>query len=451
MQMYHGVYSGRRVLITGHTGFKGGWLGLWLRELGAEVYGYGLPAPTRPSLHELIALHTFRKEFTGDITDIDALRRCLVQIQPDYVFHLAAQPLVRASYKNPLETLRTNVLGTAYVLDILRQMNLRTTLVVVTTDKCYENQSWEHAYRETDPLGGHDIYSASKAAAELVTQSWRRSFFTPNPRLGAVASARAGNVIGGGDYAEDRIVPDAIRSLQRGQMLEVRLPGATRPWQHVLDCLSGYLWLGACASREPDQVLYQDAFNFGPGPEAHRSVAALLAELHKHLPGAWYSSRHLQSQENPGKEQKAGANPKSTGFNAGSVRSQPHEARHLNLAIDRAVARLGWRPTWRFEQAVLETARWYKARHLDRSINLLGLSIGQIEAYQAEAARLGLPWTGADRSTSDADDGSVPEAVRDADAEESIQDISDHSNPNPDSPRLHAPDENSGSGSSPKK
>jgi CDP-glucose 4,6-dehydratase len=408
MQAFDGIYLGRRVLITGHSGFKGGWLGLWLRELGAQVFGYGKTAPTRPSLHEVLASHVFHRETTADICDIDALRRSFTQAQPEIIFHLAAQPLVRSSYKNPLDTLQTNVMGTANVLDVIRQLNLRTTLVVVTTDKCYENQAWEHAYRENDPLGGHDVYSASKAAAEVVTHAWRRSFFDTNPRLGPVASARAGNVIGGGDYAEDRIIPDVVRAHLHGKNLSVRFPDATRPWQHVMDCLSGYLWLAACAFQQPSQQSFRDAFNFGPGPEAHRSVGALLAELHRHLPGPWYSlcappnevptgpsskSDSSATQPTPSSAIAKSAPTSFTPANPSTV-SNPHEARHLNLSIDRAVARLRWRPTWRFEQAVRETALWYKARHQDTGANILAFSIDQLTRFHSDALQQRIPWAG---------------------------------------------------------
>jgi len=246
--MFRGLYAGKKVFVTGHTGFKGSWLCEWLLGLGAEVTGYSLRPPTQPALFEQIALAGRLKHIIGDIRDLPGLSRALKEAQPEFVFHLAAQPIVRDSYISPVQTFEVNLMGTVHVLEALRSVSHPCAAVLVTTDKCYENKEWAYGYREDAPLGGHDPYSASKAAAEVAISSYRRSFFQSHPV--SVASARAGNVIGGGDWAVDRIVPDCIRALEKKQPIPVRNPRATRPWQHVLEPLSGYLWLGACLSAE---------------------------------------------------------------------------------------------------------------------------------------------------------------------------------------------------------
>lgn len=363
--MFDGYYGGKRVLLTGHTGFKGAWLALWLKQLGAEVCGVGLPAPTNPNLHEIIHGHAFARQVDCDIRNLAQLSEAIREFAPDLIFHLAAQPLVRRSYAEPLETLETNALGTANLLEAVRLMELPCAILVVTSDKCYENQGWEYGYRESDPLGGHDIYSMSKAATELVVQAWRKSFFQPNPKLGNLASARAGNVIGGGDYAADRIVPDCVRALLEGRAIEVRNPAATRPWQHVLDCLSGYLWLGARLGQSEKNSSFADAFNFGPGVQANQPVSELVKEILRHWPGEWRDT----------------SNP-----------SALHEARQLNLAIDKAAARLQWFPTWNFAEAVEHSVAWYHQRHARNNPDMLQLTLGQIESFTRAAQAKNLAW-----------------------------------------------------------
>ncbi len=363
--MFDGYYRGKRVLVTGHTGFKGTWLALWLKQLGAEVCGVGLPAPTNPNLHEIIQGHAFARQVDCDIRDLPKLSGVVRAFAPDLVFHLAAQPLVRRSYAEPLETFEINALGTANLLEVIRTAELPCAILVVTSDKCYENQGWEYGYREHDPLGGHDIYSMSKAATELVVQAWRKSFFLPNPKLGNLASARAGNVIGGGDYAADRIVPDCVRALLSGQPIEVRNPAATRPWQHVLDCLSGYLWLGARLARAEKNSPLAGAFNFGPGVQANQPVSELVTELLRHWPGEWRDVSDPQAV---------------------------HEARQLNLAIDKAAARLHWFPTWTFAEAVAHTSMWYHQRHSQKVPDLLALTLGQLETFTRTAQSRNLAW-----------------------------------------------------------
>ena len=255
-------YKGTTVLITGHTGFKGGWLALWLESLGANVIGYSLDPPTEPSIFQVTGLSDRVLDIRGDISDRVKIFEIIKKHRPEYIFHLAAQPLVRSSYKYPVETFNVNVMGTAHILEAIRQSHDPVTCVCITSDKCYANRECDYAYQEHDPLGGHDPYSASKAAAELVIASYRKSFFSTGKDLVSLSSARAGNIIGGGDWAEDRIVPDCIRALVKGSPVEIRNPHAVRPWQFVLDPLFGYLLLASKMREEPDE--YADAWNFGP-------------------------------------------------------------------------------------------------------------------------------------------------------------------------------------------
>jgi CDP-glucose 4,6-dehydratase len=363
--MFDGFYNGKRVLVTGHTGFKGGWLSLWLEMLGARVWGLSLPAPTNPNFYDVIKPVTFTGDIQGDIRDLELLAATVKEVRPDIVFHLAAQPLVRRSYSEPLETLQTNAMGTANLLEAVRRAELPCTLVVITSDKCYENREWEFAYRENDPMGGHDIYSMSKGVAELLCQAWNKSFFLPNPKLGCLASARAGNVIGGGDYAQDRLVPDCVRALIEKRPILVRNPRAVRPWQHVLECSSGYLLLGARLSQEGKNSPLAGGINFGPGPTARHTVHDVVQEVLKHWPGQWID---------------------------GSDPTQPHEASLLTLAIDKACALLDWRPVWTFQEAIHHTMAWYKARHAATHPDLAALARTQIETYVDSARRQGLPW-----------------------------------------------------------
>lgn len=365
-QPFAGTYCGRRVLVTGHTGFKGAWLSVWLWRLGAQVHGMGLPAATEPSLHEILPATLFASAAEADVRDLPAVRAHLAASQPDIIFHLAAQPLVRLSYTEPVDTFATNVMGTVNLLEAVRQLRLPTAVVVVTSDKCYENQECEHGYRETDALGGHDIYSTSKAAAELVVAGWRKSFFRIDEALGPVASVRAGNVIGGGDYAADRIVPDCVRALLAGRAIRLRNPEATRPWQHVLDCLSGYLLLGANLLREGRASPHATAFNFGPGPQTNLPVRLVVEEFLRHWPGTWEG--------------------------ASSGQFAPHEAGRLNLAIDRACVRLGWQPVWSFAEAIAHTASWYVARHVAANPDMLAYTVQQTEVFCEAARKRELGW-----------------------------------------------------------
>ncbi len=364
--MFSGFYQGRRVLVTGHTGFKGGWLSLWLKRLGALVWGVSLPPPTHPNLHEIIQAAAFAGEIQCDIRDLEGLAAAVNKIQPEVIFHLAAQPIVRRSYAEPLETFHTNAVGTANLLESVRKAESNSILIVITSDKCYENREWEFAYRENDALGGHDVYSMSKAATELVAQSWNRSFFVPNSKLGPVATVRAGNVLGGGDYAPDRIVPDCVRALTDKKPILVRNPAAIRPWQHVLECLSGYLWLGARLSLEPKTSRLAGPFNFGPEPSARQPVRRLVEEILSTWPGQWVD----------------GSDPNS-----------PHEAALLSLSIEKAGALLGWYPSWDFREAIQRTISWYHERHVAKNPDMLGFSNTQIDEYVQAARRKDWPWS----------------------------------------------------------
>jgi len=392
---FGGAYKDKRVLVTGHTGFKGAWLCEWLVAMGAEVYGFSLAPPTSPSLFEQLNLGSRMVDAIGDVRDESAVKRAVQQANPDYVFHLAAQPLVRFSYAEPVATYASNVMGTVHVLDALRAVGRPCIALVVTTDKCYENKEWVHSYREDDPMGGYDPYSSSKGAAELVISAYRRSFFSPPSTLNAqlpsirLASARAGNVIGGGDWALDRIVPDCIRALQRGEVIPVRNKIATRPWQHVLEPLSGYLWLAAClaqaafhvesgglrSAESRDSVLNLNlkserlkalcgAFNFGPSLASNRTVADLVQEILRHWPGRW------EDKSDP---------------------HAVHEAKLLNLATDKAHHFLGWSPVWSFADTIAQTVGWYRSA-VSQPAEIHALTTTQIQAYTAAAHAKGNAW-----------------------------------------------------------
>jgi CDP-glucose 4,6-dehydratase len=359
-------YQGRSVLVTGHTGFKGSWLCEWLLSLGAQVTGLSLPPATTPALFDQLGLSGRLNHVVGDVRDLAVVRRVVHDVAPEFVFHLAAQPLVRLSYDQPVETYATNVMGTVNVLEAIRLSRQDCTVVVVTTDKCYENKEWVHSYREEDPMGGYDPYSSSKGAAELVAAAYRRSYFSAPDSLVRLATARAGNVIGGGDWSLDRIVPDCIRALQRGEAIPVRNKVATRPWQHVLEPLSGYLWLGACLSNSQlssFNTQLPSAFNFGPSLASNRTVAELVQEILKHWPGRW------EDRSDP---------------------NAVHEATFLNLAFDKAFHCLQWQPVWSFEETVARTVNWYKETAAD-SQSCQRRTMKQIEAYSQAAGRQGSP------------------------------------------------------------
>lgn len=347
-------WKGKRVLLTGHTGFKGSWLALWLQRLQACVTGYALPAPTEPSLFQLADVAAGMVSVTGDIRDMQRLDGLLAEHRPEVVFHLAAQSLVRPSYADPLATYSTNVMGTANLLEGVRRNQGVRALLVVTSDKCYENREWLWGYRENESMGGYDPYSSSKGCAELVTAAYRKSYFFAGDT--AVASARAGNVIGGGDWAEDRLVPDAISAFIAQRPVEIRNPKALRPWQHVLEPLAGYLSLAEKLYLEGQA--FAEGWNFGPSDTDARPVAEVVSRLAE----LW--GKGASWRPSPG--------------------AHPHEARLLRLDCSKARARLSWRPRLALDQALVGTVEWYRA--WSERADMRKFSDGQIERYQEDRA-----------------------------------------------------------------
>jgi len=355
----------RRVFVTGHTGFKGAWLSLMLARLNAETTGYALAPPTSPCLFDLLSVGATLEDMRGDINDFENLRREMVAADPEIVIHMAAQPLVKAGYSDPVGTFQTNVMGSAHVLEAARACKNLKALVNVTTDKCYDNREWMRGYRETDRLGGRDPYSNSKACAELVTAAYRASFFE---RGATIATARAGNVIGGGDFAPDRILPDAFRAFREGRPVEVRAPKSVRPWQHVLEPLSGYLMLAEQAARHGAK--FGEGWNFGPGADSERDVEALLTRFM----AAWGpEARWLPDRS-----------------------AHPHEAGLLRLDVSKAREKLGWRPLLTFDETVEWTARWYRA-YADGA-DMRAATFDQIDAYLGQRVRLTSPFPAEDKN-----------------------------------------------------
>jgi CDP-glucose 4,6-dehydratase len=354
------TFAGRSVFVTGHTGFKGSWLAIWLSRLGARVTGYALPPPTEPSnflasgVGDLLVEHHL-----ADVRNADSLTQAIADARPDVIFHLAAQALVQESYQKPRETFDVNIMGTIGVLDAVRSAGRPCTVLVVTSDKCYENREHVWGYREIDPMGGYDPYSASKGAAEIVTAAYRRSFFPPS-RVAEhgvkVATVRAGNVIGGGDWAKDRIIPDVVRHLQTGEPAPVRNPVAVRPWQHVLEPLGGYLTLAA-RMLGSDDPRWCDGWNFGPLPGDETPVGRLVDSFI----AAWGEGQ-WKDMSDP---------------------SQPHEAQVLRLAVDKALYQLGWHSRWNVAEAIRRTADWYRRFYHDRPSNMREACLADIAAYES--------------------------------------------------------------------
>jgi CDP-glucose 4,6-dehydratase len=342
-------WRGKRVFLTGHTGFKGGWIATWLHGMGAHVTGFSLPPPTNPSFCEACGVLKFVETTLGDIRDRGSIADALKRAEPDVVFHMAAQSLVRASYADPVGTYATNVMGTVHLLDVLRERPSVRAMIVITSDKCYENREWMWGYRENEPMGGYDPYSSSKGCAELVTAAYRNSFF--GGQAGAVASARAGNVIGGGDWAEDRLIPDFIRAMTAGRELLVRFPHAIRPWQHVLEPLSGYLVLAQRLFQEG--AAFAEGWNFGPSDNDARPVSYLV----ERLVDLWGDGARSRVDEG----------------------AHPHEAQYLKLDTSKARGRLHWRQKWELDTALEKLVDWYKG-YLGGK-NMLQLSADQIETY----------------------------------------------------------------------
>lgn len=362
-KLFGGAYRNRRVLVTGHTGFKGSWLTLWLLRLDAEVAGYSKDVPTRPSNFEVLGLRNKIRHIKGDVTDIKRLDKAFRDFSPDIVFHLAAQALARRSYDIPRETFYTNLGGTVNILECLRRSDSVKAAVVVTSDKCYQNIEQEAGYREGDRLGGGDPYSASKACAEIAAAAYMHSFFKENGRLN-IATARAGNVIGGGDWAEDRIIPDCVRAISRGKDMMMRNPDATRPWQHVLEPLSGYLFLGQRLLQRAEGV-NGEAFNFGPDEKVIKSVREVIELFLSYWgEGAW--------EYRPLKDGKK-------------------ESKLLRLCCEKAHSRLGWAAALDFEECVRMTAEWYK-NYYARNKDMAGVANSEIDQYVERAAGKGLPW-----------------------------------------------------------
>ena len=349
--MDRAFWQGKRVLVTGHTGFKGGWLSLWLQHLGAEVVGYSLPPPSTPNLFTIAAVADGMKSISGDIRNLDMLRAVFDTHKPNVIFHLAAQSLVRASYSDPVGTFTTNVVGTVHVLEAARMNGGGRSLVNVTSDKCYDNREWVWPYRECDPIGGRDPYSSSKGCAELVTAAYRESFFSGSVNRNSVASARAGNVIGGGDWAEDRLVPDLIRAIERKEPLVVRNPNAIRPWQHVLEPVAGYLLLAQRLWE--DGPRYAQAWNFGPNIDDAKPVGWIVEKLTQF----WGEGACWTIDASP----------------------HPYEAQILTLDSSKARAVLGWRSRWTIDKAMMSVVEWYKAYWDNQSMR--SVAINQITAY----------------------------------------------------------------------
>ncbi len=360
--MYKNIYRDKKVLVTGHTGFKGSWMALWLSTLGAKITGYSLLPPTEPNHFNLLDIDIV--SIIGDVNDEQRLKQVFKAQKPEIVFHLAAQPIVRLSYREPAATFATNVMGTINVLEAARQCDCVRAIVNITSDKCYENREWPWGYREIDPLGGHDPYSASKGCAEIITACWRNSFFDPKNRGGLkntlLASARAGNVIGGGDWAVDRLVPDMMRSVSLKEKLKIRNPMATRPWQHVLEPLSGYLLLGQRLLE--GRMDFAEAWNFGPSEEGNATVAEIVAQARQIWQEIDYEIK--ESQENL------------------------HEAGMLGLDCSKARTKLQWSPVWDRKVAVEKTVQWYRNFHESGHVH----TMTDLQAYISDAQEKHFLW-----------------------------------------------------------
>ena len=362
--LFKGIFKDKKVLVTGHTGFQGSWLSLWLKLLGSNIIGYALEPPTQPSLFETLSLEHDTKHIIGDLRDEEKLSNIISQNKPEIIFHLGAQALVRESYVKPLETLETNVMGTANLLESIRNCPSVKVVVIMTSDKCYDNTNNDRPHTENDPMGGFDPYSASKGAAELITSSYRNSFFK-HGNLTRIATVRAGNVIGGGDWAEDRLVPDSIRALMKNQSVEIRNPNAKRPWQYVLESISGMLCLAA-KMFEDDK--FNEAWNFGPDASSDSlPVEGIVKRTIKN----WKSESQIKLQNNP---------------------DMLYESESLLLDSSKANQRLGWKNVYSIEQALSETIEWYKTYHENKK-EVKQFTINQIKNYISFAQQSNLIWT----------------------------------------------------------
>ncbi|MFC1585338.1 CDP-glucose 4,6-dehydratase [Fibrobacterota bacterium] len=363
--MFNKAYEGKRVLVTGHTGFKGSWLATWLLNLGAEVAGFASDIPTSPSNFEVLGLGKRLDHRVGDVRDRAAFQSVLARVKPDVVFHLAAQALVQTSYRQPATTFETNTLGTMNVLESLRMDDNVKAAVIITSDKCYQNAEWTWGYRENDHLGGDDPYSASKGAAEIVARAYYHSFFRKSGP--AMVTTRAGNVVGGGDWALDRIIPDTIRAWSEDRPVQIRNPHSTRPWQHVLEPLSGYLHVGA-KLLEGEETMNGEAFNFGPDSKVNQTVEDVVNELRKHWPDA-----DLEIDTKARKVKK--------------------EQSLLKLSCDKALNLLDWHATLDFEETIRFTGLWYKSYYDKQESSMYDFTQGQLGEYISLAGSRGLSWT----------------------------------------------------------
>jgi CDP-glucose 4,6-dehydratase len=364
--MFQNIYEGKKIIVTGHTGFKGSWLSLWLKLMKAEVYGISIDIPTKPSLFETANIHSQIESHIEDIRNLDAVKKMFTDVQPDFVFHLAAQPIVKRAYENPVECMTTNVIGTVNILESLRSLQNQCIAVMITSDKCYDNVEWIWGYRETDHLGGKDPYSASKGAAELMIKTYYHSYFSKNSLI-KISSVRAGNVIGGGDWAANRIVPDCFNAWSNNKRVVIRNPSATRPWQHVLEPLSGYLRTGELLALPEKNSINGEAFNFGPSADQNYSVIDLIGKL--------------AEQWDP--NNKDILETESSDF---------HEAGLLKLNIDKALHYLGWQPTLNFSETATYTSDWYKEFYQANQKGMLQFTNNQIEMYAQQAKSNNAVW-----------------------------------------------------------
>ena len=364
--MFNETFKNKKILITGNTGFKGSWLSAWLLSLEAKVYGVSKDVPTVPSMFNVLKLEEKITHFQEDIRNYSAIKKIIEQIKPDFLFHMAAQPIVVTSYKEPVETIATNVMGTTHILEALREINHNCTAIIITSDKCYDNVEWVWGYKETDSLGGKDIYSGSKGAAEIIFKSYYHSYFkNPDKCNVRIATVRAGNVIGGGDWADYRIVPDCIKAWLNGESVEIRSPKATRPWQHVLEPLSGYLNIAVALQK--DIRLNGESFNFGPHSEYSKTVKDLLEDLSKY----WNL------------DQAPSYLSKET--------FEFHEAGLLKLNCDKALFHLKWMPTLDYEKLIEFTGKWYY-NFYNTDANMLELTLKQIKEFEEIAVTKGIAW-----------------------------------------------------------
>lgn len=366
--MFNDLYGGKKVLITGNTGFKGSWLTSWLVKLGAQVVGVSKDVPTEPSMYEVMNVSKNIRQYMIDIRDLDEVKNVIFSEKPDFIFHMAAQAIVSVSYDDPVETITSNVIGSINILEALRQIEHKCCAVMITSDKCYDNVEWVWGYKETDRMGGKDIYSGSKGAADLLIKSYTNSFFSSDDRLVNIGVARAGNVIGGGDWAKDRIVVDCVQAWHAGGPVEIRCPEATRPWQHVLEPLSGYLTLGVALWE--NNVAQGDTFNFGPKSEQNRSVLDLIHDLANEWGFKFAEDAYKVTGSLP--------------FN---------EAGLLKLNCDKALFKLHWQPTLSYQETVQYVGDWYASHYRSADSNMALKTSDQISDYEQKAVSQNLVWT----------------------------------------------------------